>query len=346
MKMKVAIIGATGYGGAELVRILHNHPQAEIVSVHATRFIDQELSKSFPHMKDIFKGKLEAVDIEKIGQTADLVFTATPTGVAKDLAKKLMAQNVHLIDLSGDFRIKDQSIYKDWYQAEPADQALLDQAVYGLAEWVDLTKESKLIANPGCFPTSALLGLAPLVKNKLIKEDSIIIDAKTGVSGAGRGLSQANHYSETNENTKAYKVNAHQHTPEIEQELKKWNEKIDAITFTPHLVPMTRGILSTIYVTANQELTEAQVQELFEESYVNNYFVRVKDKGEQVATKEVSGSNFCDLSVTYDKRTKRITVVSVIDNLVKGASGQAVQNMNKLFGLDENTGLNLMPVFP
>lgn len=344
--MKVAIIGATGYGGAELVRILHNHPQAEIISVHATSFINQELSASFPHMKGIFKGKLEAVDIDEIGQSADVVFTATPTGVAKELIKKLSTYDVHLIDLSGDFRIKNQAVYNEWYEKEAADQVFLDQAVYGLSEWVELSKEAKIIANPGCFPTSALLGLAPVVKHGLIKEDSIIIDAKTGVSGAGRGLSQANHFSETNENTKAYKVNAHQHTPEIEQQLKHWNEKIEAVSFTPHLVPMTRGILSTIYVTANQDLTEDQLHSLYEESYADNYFVRVRELGQQAATKEVSGSNFCDISLAYDARTKRITIVSVIDNLVKGASGQAVQNMNKIFGLDESTGLNLMPVFP
>lgn len=345
--MKVAIIGATGYGGAELVRILHRHPRVSIHSIHASSLHGELLQKSYPHMQTIIEDRIEAVDVKKIASEVDLVFTATPSGVAAKLAPELLAEGVKVIDLSGDFRIKDQQIYGKWYGMKAVEQDLLDLAVYGLTEWVaDDLSEAKLIANPGCFPTSILLGLAPLVKNKKIDEKTIIVDAKTGVSGAGKGLSAATHYSETNDNFKIYKVNQHQHTPEIEQVLHGWNNEVGAITFSTHLAPMTRGIMSTIYATATEKTTTKELLELFKQSYESNYFVRIREEGQFPSTKEVYGSNFCDISLAYDERTNRITVVSVIDNLVKGASGQAVQNMNKMFGLDEKTGIDFMPVFP
>ena len=345
--MKVAIIGATGYGGAELVRILRRHPHVSIHSVHASSQYGEPLSGSFPHMENIIEHTIEPVDIEKLANEVDLVFTATPSGVARDLAPKLLDKGVKVIDLSGDFRITNQTIYENWYGMKPAEQNLLNEAVYGLSEWIeeDLS-DVNLISNPGCFPTSALLGLAPLMQQKLIEEKSIIVDAKTGVSGAGKGLSAATHYSETNDNLKIYKVNEHQHTPEIEQMLNRWNSEAGAITFSTHLVPMTRGIMSTIYATAKEPITTKALFELFHESYRDDYFVRIRKEGTFPTTKEVYGSNFCDISLAYDERTNRITVVSVIDNLVKGASGQAVQNMNKLLGIEEHTGIDFMPVFP
>lgn len=345
--MKVAIIGATGYGGAELVRILHRHPEVTIHSVHASSQHGEELASSFPHMNEIIDYRLEAVDMEKIASEVDLVFTATPSGVARDLAPQFLEKGVKVIDISGDFRIKNKEIYEKWYGIEAAEETYLLEAVYGLSEWIeeDLTNVN-LISNPGCFPTSALLGLAPLVRENIVEEHTIIVDAKTGVSGAGKGLSPATHFSETNDNLKIYKVNRHQHTPEIEQMLTRWNRSVEAITFSTHLVPMTRGIMSTIYATAKEPTSTKALFEIFHESYKDDYFVRIRKEGEFPTTKEVYGSNFCDISLDYDERTNRITVVSVIDNLVKGASGQAVQNMNKLLGIDEKTGIDFMPVYP
>src|SRR5699024_8585896 len=285
--------------------------------------------------------------VKKMAKEVDLVFTATPSGVAKNLAPAFLAEGVKVIDLSGDFRITNQKVYEDWYGMEAADQDLLNKAVYGLTEWIDVDiSEANLISNPGCYPTSILLGLAPLVKQNIIDEKTIIVDAKTGVSGAGKGLSAATHFAETNDNFKIYKVNQHQHTPEIEQVLHRWNENVGAITFTTHLAPMTRGIMATMYATAKEKTTTEELMHLFKESYQDHYFIRVQEEGTFPSTKEVYGSNFCDISLTYDERTNRITVVSVIDNLVKGASGQAVQNMNKMLGFDEKTGIDFMPVFP
>lgn len=346
--MKVAIIGATGYGGAELVRILRHHPHVSIHSIHATSLHGEPLSNVYPHMQGLVNHKLQPADIDIIASAVDLVFMATPSGVAMKLAPEFLQKGVKVIDLSGDYRIKNQAIYEKWYGIKAADKDLLDSAVYGLTEWVDDVEISKtnLISNPGCYPTSALLGLAPLVKEKLIDEKSIIIDAKTGVSGAGKGISAATHFSETNDNLKVYKLNRHQHTPEVEQILQNWNSAVDFVTFTTHLVPMTRGIMSTIYATAKNSVKLKQLIDLYKESYQDNYFVRIRQEGNYPGTKEVYGSNFCDIAVTYDERTNRITVVSVIDNLVKGASGQAVQNMNKMLGLDEKIGLDFMPNFP
>lgn len=345
--MKVAVIGATGYGGAELVRFLQNHPYITLHSVHATSLHGKRLADVYRHMDKIVDHRLSEAHLEKLAQAVDIVFLATPSKVAAKLVPILLEQSVKVIDLSGDFRIKNQTTYEKWYNLEAAPTSLRELAIYGLAEWVDeQITDTHLIANPGCFPTAILLGLAPLVKQKMIDESSIIIDAKTGASGAGKGLSQANHFSDTNENIKPYRINNHQHTPEIEQQLKEWNPKIKPITFTPHLVPMTRGIMATMYATVKRTTTTEQLIDLYQETYKDNFFIRIKSKGKFPHTKEVYGSNFCDIGVTFDERTNRITVVSVIDNLVKGASGQAIQNMNKILGLQEQTGLEMMPVYP
>lgn len=345
--MKAAIIGATGYGGAELVSILRRHPHVSIHSVHATSSHGEALSDVYPHMQGLANQPLQSVDIDKISKEVDIVFTATPSGVAMKLAPQFLKRGVKVIDLSGDYRINDQKAYEKWYGIEAADQDLLDSRVYGLTEWIDVDlAEASLIANPGCYPTSALLGLAPLIKEDIIDEKNIIIDAKTGVSGAGKGLSPATHFSETNDNLKVYKVNQHQHTPEVEEKLKGWRPSTGPVTFTTHLVPMTRGIMSTIYGQVKNETSVKQLMDLFETSYQDDFFVRIRKEGQFPGTKEVSGSNFCDIGVTFDERTNRVTVVSVIDNLVKGASGQAIQNMNKMLDLDEETGLDFMPNFP
>jgi len=252
-----------------------------------------------------------------------------------------------VVDLSGDFRLKTEALYEKWYKKPAAAEAFLQQSVYGLSEWfADEVESSTFVANPGCYPTATLLGLAPLVSKQMVKSNSIIIDAKSGISGAGRGLSQMAHYAEINENMKIYKVNQHQHIPEIESILEKWDEEIGHVTFSTHLVPMTRGIMSTIYAELSEESSVQELHQLYVDTYQNSPFVRVRKAGEFPSTKEVSASNYCDIGVAFDERTKRITIVSVIDNLVKGAAGQAIQNANIMMGFEQQAGIGLLPVFP
>lgn len=345
--IKIAIIGATGYGGVELIRILQRHPEVSIHSLHSSSQQGKNIVQSYPHLHNLTDDVLQDIRVDKIASEVDIVFLATPSGVSSKLVPQLMEHGVKVIDLSGDYRIKNQSLYEKWYKKDPPDEFWLDKAVYGLSEWLDedLTNV-KLISNPGCYPTAALLGLAPLVQQQLIDVNSIIIDAKSGVSGAGRNPNLTTHFSETNENLKIYKVNEHQHIPEIEQKLKQWNANVGAITFSTHLIPMTRGIMATMYANATSVTDIDTLFDLYRESYKNDYFVRIREKGTYPSTKEVYGSNFCDISLAYDERTNRIMVVSVIDNLVKGAAGQAVQNMNKMLGIDEKTGLDFYPMYP
>src|SRR5690625_1110911 len=345
--MKIAIIGATGYGGAELIRILHQHPEVSIHSFHTSSQEGLSISQSYPHLQTVVEEDLELIDPEKMAAEVDLVFTATPSGISSKLVPELLHAGLKVVDLSGDYRLKNSETYEEWYKLEAGNKDVLDQTVYGLTEWLETDlQQSQFVSNPGCFPTATLLGLAPLAKHDLIDEKSIIIDAKTGVSGAGRSATAATHFPETNDNINIYRVNEHQHIPEIEQMLSHWNPKIEAVTFSTHLVPMTRGIMATMYVNASKEVNIDELFNLYRQSYEDNYFVRIKEKGSFPSTKEVSGSNFCDISLAYDERTNRITIVSVIDNLMKGAAGQAVQNMNKMLGMDEKTGLNFIPVYP
>ncbi|MFD1361087.1 N-acetyl-gamma-glutamyl-phosphate reductase [Lentibacillus salinarum] len=345
--MNVAIIGATGYGGAELIRLLQQHPDVTIQSCHSSSQHGSETVDSYPHLQAVAGMELKPIVTEEIARDADLVFTATPSGVSSELVPELIKAGTRVIDLSGDFRLNDTEQYEAWYNKKAPNAAVLDNAVYGLTEWLDtdLTK-AQLVANPGCYPTAALLGLAPLVKRQLIDPNTIIIDAKTGVSGAGRNATTVTHFTEMNDNLKIYKVHEHQHTPEIEQVLSDWSSHAGAVTFSTHLVPMTRGIMTTIYTDAPEGMTTEKLVALYKESYKDCYFVRIREQGTYPSTKEVYGSNFCDVSLAYDERTNRIMIVSVIDNLVKGAAGQAVQNMNRMFGLDEKTGLAFAPVYP
>lgn len=345
--MRIAIVGATGYGGAELIRLLNHHPEVEIVSLHSSSQQGTPYTESYPHLQNIIENKLEEIDPEKMSKNVDLVFLATPSGISSKLSPDLVAQGLKVIDLSGDLRIKKLEDYELWYKKPAAPKETIDAAVYGLPEWnKEEIKGASLIANPGCYPTSVELALAPLVQKDFIIEDSIIVDAKSAVSGAGRSLSAISHYTEMNDNFKIYKVNQHQHIPEIEQTLKGWNENIQPITFSTHLVPMTRGIMSTIYAKAKNKMTIEELHELYSEAYKDKPFVRVRPKGVFPSTKEVYGSNYCDIGLAYDERTGRIMIVSVIDNLVKGAAGQAIQNLNIMMGLDEKTGLNFIPVYP
>lgn len=346
--MNVAIVGATGYGGVELIRLLLNHPYATIKSIISTSQSGTELAEVYPHLSAIIKQELEPLDVEKMAKDVDIVFFATPAGVSKELIPQFVDRGVRCIDVSGDFRLKDSEQYVQWYKKSPAEEKYLQQAVYGLSEFfAEEIKEATILANPGCYPTATLLGLMPLVQEGLIETDSIIIDGKSGVSGAGRGVSLGTHFCEVNENVKAYKLGVHQHTPEIEQALERVGkgEKI-RVTFSTHLIPMTRGIMCTMYAQLKESKTTAEIIQFFEQFYSEHPFIRIRPEGIWPSTKEVYGSNYCDLGFMADPRTNRLTIVSVIDNVVKGAAGQAIQNLNLMNGWPVTTGLTFTPVYP
>jgi N-acetyl-gamma-glutamyl-phosphate reductase len=346
-KMKIAIIGSTGYGGVELIRLLASHPLAEVTSVISSSSAGTPIAEGYPHLTGIREELLDDVDPEAIKAKADVVFLATPAGVAAKLAPQLLEAGLKIIDLSGDYRLKSPELYKQWYKKEAADETYLQQAVFGLAEiYGDQVLDASFISNPGCYPTATLLGLIPAVKEGWIDPSTIIIDAKSGVSGAGRGASLGTHYSELNENLKAYKLNQHQHIPEIEMVLSDVAAKPVVTTFTTHLVPMTRGIMSTMYASVQGGRSTNDFIELYRSYYEGRRFVRIRPEGQWPATKEVWGSNYCDIGFAVDQRTGRVTIVSVIDNLVKGAAGQAIQNMNLMMGWDETLGLQFVPVYP
>jgi len=345
--VRAAIIGATGYGGAEVIRLLQAHPYVQITSVISTSSAGTPLADHFPHLQEVVVDILDELNVELIAGKADVVFLATPAGVSAELSPKLLAAGLKVIDISGDLRLKSSADYEKWYKRTAAPEAALEQAVYGLAEvFGDEVKGSELIANPGCYPTATLLGLIPAVQAGWIDPSTIIIDAKSGVSGAGRGVGLGTHYAEVNENFSAYKVNKHQHIPEIEQALSRVAGKPVVTTFTTHLVPMTRGIMSTMYATVIGEHSTEDFTALYRQFYEGRKFVRVRNSGKLPATKEVSGSNYCDIGFAVDERTGRVTIVSVIDNVVKGAAGQAIQNLNLMMGWDETTGLLFAPVYP
>ncbi|MFX3623922.1 MAG: N-acetyl-gamma-glutamyl-phosphate reductase [Ectobacillus sp.] len=345
--MKASIIGATGYGGVELIRLLTHHPSFEIASLYSFSQTGDSIAAYYPHLNTITGKTLEEIDVGAIAKTSELVFMATPPGVSKELTPQLRKQGLKIIDLSGDFRMKDPDTYEQWYKRPAAAKNELEQAVYGLAEWKkEEVQKASLIANPGCYATAALLAAAPLMTQKIAEEKSLIIDAKSGVSGAGKSPTAMTHFPEIHDNLKIYKVNEHQHIPEIEQMLSEWNSETAPITFSTHLIPITRGIMVTLYAQAKKELAAEELQQLYKESYSHAPFVRIRNLGGYPSPKEVCGSNYCDIGVAYDERTGRITIVSVIDNLMKGAAGQAVQNANILAGLDERTGLELVPLYP
>ncbi|MED3572408.1 N-acetyl-gamma-glutamyl-phosphate reductase [Cytobacillus praedii] len=343
--MKVSIIGTTGFGGVELLRILHQHPTFQIQSIHSTKD-EIPIWEEYPHLYRLLDKKLEPINSEQIADQSEIVFLATPSGISGHLASEFVDKDIKVIDLSGDLRLPS-SDYKAWYKHEPVHESLLSKAVYGLSEWnMELIKSSNFIANPGCYPTASLLSLAPVVKADLIDPASIVIDAKSGVSGAGKSLSRITSMSEANENLRVYKVNEHQHTPEIEQQLLQWNLGIQPITFTTHLLPITRGIMTTAYVQLKNEMRTSQLLELYSEIYHQHPFIRIRPENTFPSIKEVAGSNYCDIGLHADNRTGRLTIVSVIDNLMKGAAGQAVQNANLMSGFDVMTGLDFVPMYP
>ncbi|KKB36979.1 N-acetyl-gamma-glutamyl-phosphate reductase [Bacillus thermotolerans] len=345
--MKAAVIGATGYGGIELIRLLSNHPEFTLHSVYSSSKDQVPATDDYPHLHEICPLPLMKIDPEKITTECDVVFLAVPSGASSFLSPQLLANNTKVVDLSGDLRLKNTEDYKKWYKKEPAEASTLEQAVYGLTEWNrEEVKNASLLSNPGCYPTATLLGLAPAIQAEAIDPSSIIIDAKSGVSGAGRGLSQLVHFAEMNDNFRIYKVNQHQHIPEIEQQLQAWDSTVGPITFSTHLLPITRGIMATIYAPMKQPMSAVELHQLYKEAYKDSFFVRVRPLGEFPGVKEVAGSNFCDIGIDVDERTNRATIVAVIDNLMKGAAGQAIQNANIMFGIEETAGLRGFPIYP
>ena len=350
--IKVGIIGATGYAGNELVRILMGHKEVEIKWYGSRSYIDQKYASVYQNMFEIVKDTCLDDNIEELAEQVDVIFTATPQGFLAGVLTEEILQKTKVIDLSADFRIKGVSVYEEWYKIEHKSPQFIEEAVYGLCEINrEKVKGARLVANPGCYTTCSILTAYPLVKEGLIDPNSLIIDAKSGTSGAGRGAKLPNLFCEVNENMKAYGVANHRHTPEIEEQLGYAAGQEILVNFTPHLVPMNRGILATEYATLNKKAdgtypTYEEVKAVYDKYYKNEKFVRVLEKDVCPETKWVEGSNYVDVNFKIDNRTGRIIMMGAIDNLVKGAAGQAVQNMNLLFGLDEAEGLNLVPMFP
>ena len=345
--IKVGIIGATGYAGVEIVRLLQQHKDAEVVWYGSRSYIDKKYADVFANMFEIVDEKCLDDNIEELADKVDVIFTATPQGLCSSLVNEEILNKVKIIDLSADFRIKDVATYEKWYKIEHKSPEFIDEAVYGLCEINrEKTKKARLIANPGCYTTCSILSIYPMVKEGLIDPKSIIIDAKSGTSGAGRGAKVPNLFCEVNENIKAYGVGTHRHTPEIEEQLGYAAGEEVLINFTPHLVPMQRGILVTAYANLKKEVTYEEVKAVYDKYYKKEQFIRVLENETPPETRWVEGSNFVDVSFKVDERTGRIIMMGAMDNLVKGAAGQAVQNMNIMFGLPENEGLQQVPMFP
>lgn len=345
--IKVGIIGATGYAGGELVRLLLGHKEAQIVWYGSRSYVDKKYAEVYQNMFQLVDDKCLDDNMEEMAKQVDVIFTATPQGLCASLVNEDILSKVKIIDLSADFRIKDVATYEKWYGIEHKAPQYIEEAVYGLCEINrEAVKKARLIANPGCYPTCSFLSIYPLVKEGLIDPNTIIIDAKSGTSGAGRGAKVDNLFCEVNENIKAYGVAGHRHTPEIEEQLGYAAGEPVVINFTPHLVPMQRGILVTAYASLKKDAAYEEIKAVYDKYYDKERFVRVLEKDVCPQTKWVEGSNFVDVNFKIDPRTKRIIMMGAMDNLVKGAAGQAVQNMNLMFGLDEAEGLRMAPMFP
>lgn len=345
--IKAGIIGATGYAGAELVRILMGHKEVEIVWYGSRSYIDQKYASVYHNMFEIVDATCLDDNMEALCEQVDVIFTATPQGFLASVLTEEILSKTKIVDLSADFRIKDVATYEKWYKIEHKSPEFIDEAVYGLCEINrEKTKGARLIANPGCYTTCSILSIYPMVKEGLIDPKSIIIDAKSGTSGAGRGAKVPNLFCEVNENIKAYGVGTHRHTPEIEEQLGYAAGEEVLINFTPHLVPMQRGILVTAYANLKKEVTYEEVKAVYDKYYKKEQFIRVLENETPPETRWVEGSNYVDVSFKIDERTGRIIMMGALDNLIKGAAGQAVQNMNIIFGLPENEGLQQVPMFP
>lgn len=347
MTLRAGIVGATGYTGMELLRILLRHPEVTLVAATSERFAGKGLDQVFPFLQGKTDLVLEELSDDKIAKKCAVLFSCLPHTEAMTHVPQWLKKGAKVVDLSADFRLESPSTYREWYGEKQAEPGLLKERAYGLPELHrDQIKKSFLVANPGCYPTGALLGLAPLVRANAIALDRIVIDAKSGVTGAGRGTVLESLFSEVNESVHAYKVGTHRHTPEIEQELSLLAGKKVVVSFTPHLIPMDRGILSTIHSHSLKKIDTKTVLKIFSDFYKKEPFVKVLPEGGLPRTKDVRGTNDCLIGAVYDPRTEQIVVVTAIDNLMKGASSQAVQNMNLMCGLPETTGLGQLPLIP
>lgn len=350
--IKVGIVGATGYAGGELVRILLGHKETKIKWYGSKSYIDQKYAAVYQNMFQLVDDVCKDDNLKEMIKQVDVIFTATPQGFLASVIEEEILSKVKVIDLSADFRLKDVSTYEKWYGIEHKAPQFIEEAVYGLCEINrDAIQKARLIANPGCYPTCSFLSIYPLAKAGVIDMSTVIIDAKSGTSGAGRGAKVNNLYCEVNENIKAYGVATHRHTPEIEEQLSYASKENVVLNFTPHLVPMNRGILITAYASLKKKqdgssFSKEEIRKLYEDSYAKEHFVRFLPEGVCPETKWVEGSNFVDVNVVVDERTGRVIMQGAMDNLVKGAAGQAVQNMNILFGLPEDMGLQMAPIFP
>ena len=345
--IKVGIIGATGYAGGELVRILSGHKDAEIKWYGSRSYIDRKYADVYRNMFQIVDAVCMDDNMEELASQVDVIFTATPQGLCASLVNEEILSKTKIIDLSADFRLKDVKVYEEWYKIEHKAPRFLEEAVYGLCEVNrEIVRNARLVANPGCYTTCSILTAYPLAKEGLIDMSTLIIDAKSGTSGAGRGAKVPNLFCEVNENIKAYGVASHRHTPEIEEQLGYAAGEQVTLSFTPHLVPMNRGILATEYAKLTKDVSWEDVKAVYDKYYGDEKFIRVLGKDVCPETKWVEGSNYVDIGFKIDPRTNRIIMMGVIDNLVKGAAGQAVQNMNLMFGLEESEGLELVPMFP
>lgn len=339
--MRVSIVGITGYSGLELLKILSNHPFVEVTSIYATKAINEKISDLFPFLSKVSDLVIKELDIEDIIQTSDLVFFATPSGIAKKYSEFFITKNFPVIDLSGDHRLSKES-YEKWYQKDAISQEFLDEFLYSLAD-LDEVKGNSFISNPGCYATATELALIPLVAADVIELDSIIVDAKSGLSGAGKNPSPSSHFVSVNGNYTTYKVNSHQHIPEIMKVLTAYNPQIKSIQFSTSLLPINRGLVSTSYVRLKEGFTLADIDACYKKMYGDKIFIRLCQTLPDLH--HVIGSNFVDIGYVYNEVTGILTIVSVIDNLIKGAAGQAVQNFNKMFGYSEETGLMMEPLY-
>lgn len=345
--IKVGIIGSTGYAGVELVRLIQQHKEAEVVWFGSRSYVEKKYSDVFGNMFQIIDAKCLDDNMEQLAEAVDVIFTATPQGLCSSLVTEDILNKVKIIDLSADFRIKDVATYEKWYGITHKSPQFIDEAVYGLCEINrNQVRDARIVANPGCYTTCSILSIYPMVKEGLIDLKSIIVDAKSGTSGAGRGAKVSNLFCEVNENIKAYGVTTHRHTPEIEEQLGYAAGEKVLINFTPHLVPMQRGILVTAYANLKKQVTYDEIKAVYDKYYGDEYFIRVLNQDETPQTRWVEGSNFVDINFKIDERTGRIIMMGALDNLLKGAAGQAVQNFNIMFGLPENEGISQIPMFP
>lgn len=346
--VKIGIVGASGYTSSELMRLLVSHPgDIKLELVTSRTYEDVLVSEVIPSLKGLVELKFEKLEINELKGRVDFVFLAVPHRVAMSVVPDILEQSIRVIDFSADYRLKDAKVYEDWYHVEHTSPQLIDAAVYGMPEiYREKIRNADLIANPGCYPTGAILGALPLLKEKLVYLDNIVFDSKSGISGAGSKPKDVTHFPNRDANVKAYSIGIHRHTPEIEQELGLYANAEIKLNFTPHLIPMSRGILTTSYFKLKEQVTTDKVLEFYKKFYENEPFVRVLDRSEYPQTKAVYGSNFCDIGLEVVPRTETIVVSTAIDNLVRGASGTALHNFNIMAGFDETAGLQHAPVMP